>query len=175
MHYTLSHVSFGGLLALPLIVTGCREEAPNGAPLAVVSAFVGDGPTNADQPRALVAELSVAGEPDCGLHPEAEYGFFVDVDPDASPRTGALGPALDGLGVDLRISARCEDGELVSPAGEVSVVEVGGEEESWLITITTNEPGLPRTFEWIAYARVGGEVSRVPEAPEVGRKLEGVL
>ena len=141
------------------------------SPLAVMTAFVGNELTSTTTSPSLGAELTVAGEPDCQEHPDAEYGFFVDIDPEASPLTGAVGGAVEGLGADLRISARCEGGELVSPAGEVSVEKATDEEDSWLITIAVTEQGLPPTFDWVAYARVDGKVSRAPEAPRVGRKL----
>jgi len=158
------------LVAL-LVFSGCgRAEKTQVLPPDVVEGFVGEVLAPGGENIEVVAELTVSTKPDCTRGDDLEYGFFVDVDPFASPRTGVTGGALEGLGADLRIPVRCEGGRLVSPAGDVSLALSAGESGAWTIAVSVPSASLPELFDWIAYARVAGEVSRVPSGSDVGHK-----
>ena len=79
--------------------------------------------------------------------------------------TGTSVEGLEGLGVDLRLNARCnEDGELFSPAGDVTVYR-DEEEEHWVLAIAVPGRRLPSSFGWIGFAQHDDFMLRVPEPP----------
>lgn len=117
--------------------------------------------------RTVVIELTLAGSPTCtGSSPFTVYGVLIDSDLD--PNTGITNPAFDPLGVDARLTAKCDQATsaFISEAGPVIVSPPGPGGES-LLTITTTVAAMPAIeFEWIAIAVETADLTRLPEAPD---------
>lgn len=155
----------GLFLAAP--AAGTFAQAP--AHLDILSAVIREEPpldAASIPPRTVVVELVLAGAPVCDPStPFLAYGVLIDSDQD--PLTGVTDPAYDALGVDARISADCDGGTGVfsSNAGAVSLTgDPGG---TATVTITLTVADLPRVqFDWLAFAQEGGDLTRLPAAPE---------
>lgn len=119
--------------------------------------------------REVVFSIHLAQIPVCELEADGlTFGFLLDSDRDAG--TGQTGGLFDGLGVDARVSARCDgsSGLFESPIGTVSLEPE--DDGSADINIRTRVDRLPSTdFYWVAYATDGQRATRLPAAPEVSR------
>lgn len=149
--------------------TACGGDSPPSEPPPLLSASVVHVPlSRIDGVPWVRVELelqteSICEEPD---HP-ALYGIYLDAD--LGLDTIAEDPLFGVLDPQLQISAQCEDGELVSAAGSVTV-EPGPVEGTTLVTIDARSEELPLQFHWVAFA-VGRESVQLapPSGAEVSR------
>ena len=117
--------------------------------------------------RRVVLRIEVTGSPTCGAGVGfLAYGFLIDADKNAS--TGLRGAALENLGVDAEVSARCDPatGHFHSPVG---TVVLGHGSAGTLIEIATTVQFLPSIdFRWIAFAQESSRFFRLPREPGHG-------
>lgn len=155
------------LVAVAVTVGACGQPTSPPTPIpTLLGAHVYDLPgALPDGDRQVVAELFFAEPPQCSDTDFQAYGLYIDADPTAPVPTGTSVEGLEGLGVDLRLNARCnEDGELFSPAGDVTVYR-DEEEEHWVLAIAVPGRRLPSSFGWIGFAQHDDFMLRVPEPP----------
>ncbi|MEM7156196.1 MAG: hypothetical protein AAF799_25305 [Myxococcota bacterium] len=156
------------LLAMAATVGACGQSTSPPAPIpTLLGAHVYDLPgVLPDGDRRVVAALFFAEQPRCTDAEFLAYGLYIDADPTAPVPTGTSVEGLEGLGVDLRLNARCnDDGELFSPAGDVFVYRDDAEAH-WVLAIAVPGRRLPPRFGWIGFAQQDDLMLRVPEPPD---------
>lgn len=126
--------------------------------------------------RVIHLSITLAGPLPCaGRTGTLAYGFLVDAD--ENPATGATNPTFADLGVDARLSVRCDprSGRFLSPLGPVSRFfnRATGATKLRIPTTLANLPSV--RFRWIAYAQDGATLTRLPAAPGSGAFLTADL
>jgi hypothetical protein len=114
--------------------------------------------------REVLLRIQLAEPPGCRI--AANYGFLIDAD--KNPATGTTDAAFLNLGIDARISARCDPrtGSFVSSVGSATVT-VNPADGTALLEILTTVSQLPSVdFQWIAFAQENTFFTRVPDDPD---------
>jgi hypothetical protein len=158
------------LVLLPTIGGVCVVSAQPPPHLVIIAATIEELPpidVSDVANRQVVLRIDLAAAPRCAPGGDAAvYGFLIDADND--PATGAADAAFAKLGIDARISARCDPptGTFLSPVGPVTIaVDLAtGSARLEISTIVARLPSL--LFQWIAFAHEGTVFTRLPEDPD---------
>jgi hypothetical protein len=158
----LPTVALSFCVALPTVLAP-QSEPPH---LLILFANIAELPPIDSQDvanRQVVLRIQLAQTPSCTSR--TNYGFLIDADKSAA--TGATDPAFSNLGIDARISARCDPrtGSFVSSVGPVTIT-VDAVTGTALLEILTTVSRLPSVdFQWIAFAQEDTLFTRLPEDP----------
>jgi hypothetical protein len=169
-HIPRLHKPRCGILVACLAISALRAWSQAPPHLDILSATVEEQPPiyAASAPsRTVVLRLELAGAVPSPCGPDAqEYGFLIDSDRDRL--TGVTAAEFEDLGVDAKVAATCDPGSglFVGPAG--TTVSVTGPSSN-ILEIRTTVQRLPSLdLSWIAFAREGTLLLRLPEAPAHG-------
>lgn len=119
----------------------------------------------------IVFRMETDSPPTCGV----SYAFLIDAD--KSLKTGTVTRAIPELGVDLQVEMRCDAARrtFVSDAGDVTMRPATNIGDPHVVEVTVHRETLSSLdFYWIAIAREGNHVTRLPEPGrfEAWRPLE---
>lgn len=120
--------------------------------------------------RKVVLSFVVGAAPECTAAAAAgpRYAFLIDAD--RNLQTGTRTASFPELGIDSQVAVQCgANGRFTSTLGSAAVRQIAGATGRWAIDVSTTVGALPSVeFLWVAIARDGNRVHRLPASGRVG-------